>query len=211
MTPSSRRAELHRQQRHDARLRILDAASRLLEEHRWADLRLEDVMREAGLSRTAFYRHFDDRDALLLAMLDEVRVHIGATGQAWKEGVGDPVVALCAGLRELTEAMREHGRLMLAIADSSSHDPQIRAAREELDEQFAAVTAARIAADVAAGRSQVTDPGRVAAALVRLAESELLHAFGQPPYPDVAEVGRTLCEIWGATVYGREAMGQRST
>ena len=83
--PSSRRED-QRQQRADARQRILEAASELLEERRWNELRLEDVMAAAGLSRTVFYRHFDDRATLLLAMLEEILQHIGATGTAWKQG-----------------------------------------------------------------------------------------------------------------------------
>lgn len=204
VTPSSR-ADRQRQQRRDARQRILEAASRLLEERRWTDLRLEDVMAAAGLSRTAFYRHFDDRHTLLLAMLEEVRDHVGETGIDWKTGTGDPVSALCVGLTELAAAMQEHGRLMQAIADAAAYDPGIRAARHEMIGFFDAVTAQRIRADVAAGRSRVRLPDQVAHALVRMNESLLLDAFGHPPYADRREVVATMCEVWVTTIYGREA------
>ena len=125
---ATRRSE-QRQQRADTRQRILEAASVLLEERRWNELRLEDVMAAAGLSRTVFYRHFDDRATLLLAMLEEILQHIGATGTAWKQGVGEPVSALRTGLSELSEAMRTYGRLMQAIADSSAYDAETRTAR----------------------------------------------------------------------------------
>ena len=206
MVISSGRADRQRQQRHDARQRILGAASRLLEEHRWTDLRLEDVMAAAGLSRTAFYRHFDDRHTLLLAMLEEVHDNIGAAGLAWKTGTGDPVGALCTGLGELTSAMQEHGRLMQAIADAAAYDPGIRAARQQMVGLFVDVTAERIHADVDAGRSRVRDPDRVAYALVRMNEGLLLDAFGGPPYGEHREVLATMCEVWATTIYGREAL-----
>jgi len=205
VTPSSR-ADRQRQQRRDARKRILEAASRLLEERRWTDLRLEDVMGAAGLSRTAFYRHFDDRHTLLLAMLEEVRDHIGETGMAWKSGTGEPVSALCVGLTELAAAMQEHGRLVQAIADAAAYDPEIRAAREEMVGFFDDVTARRIRADVASGRSRVRLPDQVAHALVRMNESLLIDAFGRPPYADQREVVATMCEVWVTTIYGREAL-----
>ena len=206
MGPPTRRTELQRQQRRDSRTRILEAASGLLEERRWHELRLEDVMGAAGLSRTAFYRHFDDRDAMLLAMLDEVREHIGAAGPDWKNGVGDQAVALRTGLVELTEAMRQYGRLMQAIADSATYDAGMRSAREELVQGFTDVTAARIRAEVAAGRSGVGAPQDVAEALVRMSESHLLAAFGHPPYPETSDVAATIYEIWASTIYGREVL-----
>ena len=218
MVTASGHADRQRRRRHDARQRILEAASRLLEEHRWSDVRLEDVMAAAGLSRTAFYRHFDDRHTLLLAMLGEVGEHVGATGTAWKAGVGDPVDSLCTGLAELTDAMRDHGRLMQAIAESAAYDADMRAAREQMVRFFVTVTADRIRADVTAGRSRVRDPDRVARALVAMNERVLLDAFGRPPYPDPTEPLETLCEIWVTTIYGRDALdahrpdgAQRST
>ena len=216
MTSTPRRTQLHRQQRRDSRQRILDAASQLLEERRWPEVRLEDVMSAAGLSRTAFYRHFDDRHTLLLAMLDEILHHIGATGADWKEGRGDPVTMLCTGLGELTAAMRQHGRLVQAVADASADDPEVRTARGQVLHEFSVVTEARIRADVEAGRSRVRDPGAVADALVRMNESLLLDAFGQPPYPPDEAITATMCEVWVSTIYGHDALDacepvQRST
>jgi len=185
MVTTSGRADRQRRERQVARQRILEAASGLLEEHRWTDVRLEDVMSAAGLSRTVFYRHFDDRHTLLLAMLDEIRQHIGSTGAAWKAGDPHPVSALCTGLAELTTSMQEHGRLMQAVADAAAY---------------------RIRADVAGGHSRVRDPERVADALVRMNEALLLDAFGSRPYADPAEVRATISEIWVTTIYGREAL-----
>lgn len=203
--------------RADQRRQILEAASTLLEERRWNELRLEDVMAAAGLSRTVFYRHFDDRARLLLAMLEEVLQHIGATGAAWKQGVGEPVGALVTGLSELAEAMREYGRLVQAIADSSAYDAETRAKRAKLVQTFVTVTADRIRADVDAGRSRVRDPRAVADALVRMNETLLLEAFGHPPYPHPGDVAAVMSEVWVCTIYGRPALdeltppAQRST
>src|SRR4051794_3851725 len=95
------RAGRQRAERRDARQRILDAASGLLEELPWHELRLEDLMAAAGLTRTAFYRHFDDRQALLMAMLEQISTDVSAAGATWKQGAGDDVAELRAGLSEL--------------------------------------------------------------------------------------------------------------
>ena len=184
----------------------MEAAATLLEERRWRDVPLEEVMARAGLARTAFYRHFDDRGALLLALLDRVRVGVDESGSVWKsvtpDGATDSEADMRAGLAELTEAMVRHGRLMQAVADESPSDAAIAAAHEGMVAHFVDVTAARIAADVAAGRSRVARPQETADALVRMNEGVLLHAFGRRPLGDPHEVSDVLASIWIATVYG---------
>ena len=50
------------------RTAILDAARRLFEERRSPDVELEEIAREAGVSRQAIYLHFGNRAGLLLAV-----------------------------------------------------------------------------------------------------------------------------------------------
>jgi len=60
----------------ETRTRILEAAARLLEEHRGEGVRMSDVAGEAGVSRQAVYLHFGTRAELMVATArygDEVR------------------------------------------------------------------------------------------------------------------------------------------
>ena len=50
---------------------IVDAALILLEQESFSALSLREVTREAGISPTAFYRHFDSMEALGLVLIDE--------------------------------------------------------------------------------------------------------------------------------------------
>jgi AcrR family transcriptional regulator len=50
---------------------LLDAALRLLEDGSFAALSLRQVAREAGVTPTAFYRHFDDLEQLGLVLVSE--------------------------------------------------------------------------------------------------------------------------------------------
>jgi AcrR family transcriptional regulator len=50
---------------------LLDAALRLLEDGSFASLSLRQVAREAGVTPTAFYRHFDDLEQLGLVLVGE--------------------------------------------------------------------------------------------------------------------------------------------
>lgn len=203
MSPRLERTAERRRRRGDTRRRILDAALELLEARPWPDVPLEDVMAATGLTRTAFYRHFGDREQLLLALLGDAGGRLEAAGRAWKEGSGEPLEELRAGLEEMTAAMVDHGRLIQAIVDAAAHDPDVRAAFAELVRGFVDVTAARIRSEVAAGRSDVRDPEDVAAALVRMSQSHLLAGFRRRPFGDPARATATLTEIWCATIYGR--------
>jgi AcrR family transcriptional regulator len=53
------------------RRRLLTAARAVLARRAWSHVKIEGILREAGLSRRAFYRHFESKDHLLLALLDE--------------------------------------------------------------------------------------------------------------------------------------------
>ncbi len=81
--------------------RLLDAAYAVLRRSGELEPRVSDVVREAGLSNQAFYRHFRSKDELLLALLDDgqrlllttletrmARAEPGAARvRAWVEGV----------------------------------------------------------------------------------------------------------------------------
>lgn len=67
-------AEHHARRRAD----ILAAAGRLFAEHGVVATDLKDVAAEVGLSRTALYRYFPDRDRLFLAWADELHGHVAA-------------------------------------------------------------------------------------------------------------------------------------
>ena len=51
--------------------RLVAAALVLIERHGELEPRVGDIVREAGLSNQAFYRHFASKQALLVAVLDE--------------------------------------------------------------------------------------------------------------------------------------------
>lgn len=195
----------HAERRELSRRRILDAARELLEDRPWSEVGIEDVTHRADLTRTAFYRHFDDRQTLLLALVDDVGVGLDRIADPWERGEGEPLATLRAALRELVGVYHEHGRLLRAIADAATQDPDVSAMYAQLGARFSASASERIAAEVAEGRSQVADPHEVGAALVWMNERYLLDRFGQAPLGDPERAADALTEIWLRAVYGRDA------
>jgi AcrR family transcriptional regulator len=58
---------------------LLDAALVVMRRDGTIDPKVADIVREAGLSNQAFYRHFDGKDALLLALLADGRERLAGT------------------------------------------------------------------------------------------------------------------------------------
>jgi AcrR family transcriptional regulator len=190
---------MHRRRRSRTRRRILDAALALLEERPWSEISLEQIMARADLSRTAFYRHFDDRQLLLLALLEDVGVRLEDVPARWQDGVGDPETELRAALLELATVYMRHGRLLAAIADVSADDADVRAVYRGLVERLSAAVARRLASDP---RRPVEDPEEVAYALIWMNEAYLKSRFGRTPLGDPQRAAAALAEVWIATTRG---------
>ena len=71
--------------------RIVDAAARAIRRDGFAGVGVAEVMKDAGLTHGGFYAHFDSRDALLVAALDEAgRVSARAIAERrGSRGVGE--------------------------------------------------------------------------------------------------------------------------
>lgn len=74
------RAVSERHEAYTAEIRaLLDAALEVMRRNETIDPRVTDIVRAAGLSNQAFYRHFKGKDELLLALLEDGRERLAAT------------------------------------------------------------------------------------------------------------------------------------
>ena len=74
------RALAERHQTLTAEIRaLLDAALVVMQRADTIDPKVTDIVRESGLSNQAFYRHFDGKDALFLALLADGRDRLART------------------------------------------------------------------------------------------------------------------------------------
>jgi AcrR family transcriptional regulator len=110
----------------EARRRILDAARVLLQERPFAELSVRAVMAEAGLTRTIFYRYFDDLPALAADLLPDSDDPLVA--QVQRTDDDEELVRLM--IDGLVATYAEHGPLLRAIDDAARHDPAVAAQLE---------------------------------------------------------------------------------
>jgi AcrR family transcriptional regulator len=191
----------HREQREASYRRQLDVARELVEDRQWSEVSIGLVAQRAGLTRTAFYKHFADRRALLMALFGEVSDELSTAPSAWLEA-GDPPAGLREALADLVAVYVRHGRLLRAIAEESTQDAELGDAYSRFGAEAAARTAEQIERDVAAGRSSVTDPAETATALVWMNERYLNERFGHHPLGDADRCAAALTEVWVRTIYG---------
>jgi AcrR family transcriptional regulator len=62
----------------DRRVLIIEVAGRLFGERGYDGTRLDDVAAAAGVTKPVLYRHFDNKTALYLALLDRHRADLGS-------------------------------------------------------------------------------------------------------------------------------------
>lgn len=193
----------HEARRRDTRRRILDTAFALVEKRPWHEITLEEVMADAGLTRTAFYRHFPSREALLMALLEDLGLTLEDVPAAWERGEGDPPSELRSAVEALVQTYTRVGRLLAAVAEAATRDDQIRELYFGLADRLIAAVADRITVEVEAGRSEVDDPLEVARALIWMNEGYLQAQLGRELRGDPLRAAAALSDVWIATVYGR--------
>src|SRR5215204_2014710 len=115
---SSGRRTQARMTRLESRQRIVAAATELVRERSYAELSVDAVMREAGLGRTIFYRHFDDLGDLLMGTGREA---IEALYQAQLSFVetrhDEPFAAVRAAFETAVAVYQRHGPLLRCISE----------------------------------------------------------------------------------------------
>lgn len=198
--------ERHAKQRAATRQRLLDTSRELLEEMPWSDVSIERIATRAGLTRTAFYKHFPDRDAILLELLEALAAQLEEIPAVWERADrAEPEALLRDAVAKLVDTFQRHGRLLRALADEASQHEEVGRRYMELGARLSAGVAERIARDVASGRSTLADPEEVATALIWMNERFLHQRFGRQPVGDPKRAADALAAVWIRTLYGAEA------
>jgi AcrR family transcriptional regulator len=144
--------------------RLLAAGRDALGEHGYGGLRVDDVLRRAGMSTRAFYRHFAGKADLFLALFEEESVRASDRLRAEVEGAGEPVARLrawVAAVLGLAYRPRLAGRARLFAGEGGSLAHQFpdevdRATRRQREPLEAAIQAGVDSGDFP-GADPVTD------------------------------------------------------
>lgn len=180
---------------------ILGATETLLEDRSFRDLTIEDVMVQAGMTRTAFYRYFPDLEGVLLRQLLGMRDELALAADLWLAGAADPTAGLLVAATALAELFEAHGRLLLALADAAAGSPDVEAAWHATVRSFVEPVHRRIVELQDRGLADVADANQTAAALVWMTERYLLESYGRGSGVPVDVAADTVATIWCRTLF----------
>ncbi len=198
--PTTATKERRRQSRAESRAAILEAADAFLRERSFRELTVDEVMAAAGLSRTIFYRHFDDLADLVLRVMEAVGGELIDASDEMAAAGGDPE-ALRTGLERVVAFWAEHGPLIGAVADATTYDPAVQSVYDTIFARFIERTEAGLRAGQEAGRIGDLDVRATAEALTCLNERYLLRTLGRTPQADSEVVLQTLTTIWSRVLF----------
>ena len=154
-------------------------------------------MAQVGLTRTAFYRHFEDTTDLVLRLLQELMIKLYPVAKRWRATAGERYPdAAREGLAAIVDFFVADGPLLRAIVDAAVIDDRIEVAYRGVTETFTELTAQALERLVADGRLEALDCRAVASALNHMNHAYLLAEFGREPFGDRDVVLATVERIW---------------
>lgn len=194
-----------RQSSVETRRQIVEATTGLLEERGAAGLNVSAIMARAGVTRTTFYRQFDDVYGVVAAILDAIASELAERAGAWfkdVDAVGSREVIYSNTLRA-GRNIKPVITLLGAIVDATALDTALRTLwHEAILQPRSDATAAAIRRDQAAGvvPSQI-DPDSTALALTLMGERAALEILGRRD-GSPEEYASILSPIWESVLFG---------
>jgi AcrR family transcriptional regulator len=194
-----------RQSGAETRRQVIEAAAVLLEERGAAVLNVSAIMERAGISRTAFYRQFDDVHGVVATLLDAISGELAENAGAWfneENAIGSRAVIYGNALRSGRTIQPRIG-LIAAVVDATALDASLRRLWREtvlqprIDAAAHAIRRDQTAGEVPAG----IDPDATALALTLMGEQVALEVLGRRG-GSPEEYATILAPIWEAVLFG---------
>ncbi len=176
----------------DERANLVRAAWAVLRRSGFDGFKVRLVMRESGLSARTFYRHFPDKDALLVAMIrDEYSGFARLLTEMTAEAGSDPEAAVSCWIREFLIGLSDPAREARARVFTAHHAVMWKHPDATAEANQLVIEPLRTAIDrgVEMGVFACTDPASDALQISRLVSGALNEVLSQRPSPpDVTDV-----------------------
>jgi len=128
-TVSARRQQARRREIVDRLLPVVEA--RMRELGSYANLRVDDLLPDALLSRSTFYRYFQDKNELLIALAEPVFHDVRTAAiRPWERRTAPTQAELQAELRHTFDLYLPHLPVINALVEASYAAPSVRALYE---------------------------------------------------------------------------------
>ena len=158
---------------------LLDHAAELFAERGYAETRVIDIVRAAGVAKGLFYWYFENKEAVFRELIERTRLRMRQQqGQAIDEHA-NPLMRVRQGTEASVRFMGEHRRLY-TMTDLESLGPELTGLLRAGSDVHAADTARHIAAGIDQGLIRDDDPSMLAWGVVGTVSSlSQLHRTGR--------------------------------
>lgn len=182
---------------------IVAAATRVLARKGYARTSLNDIAREAGMSKGAVHYHFPSKEALVSKVLERACDWVAErTKDAWQRGGNDPIEALRASVRELWAVRTSRSDEVAVVADllaQSLHDESLRPQLAGYYSFASAQTTEYLVSALAAfGLRPKVSPTLIPRLLLGLLDGLVLQVFVDPEVIDAEDLVKSVELIAGA-------------
>lgn len=128
----------------DRKAELLEHAERLFEERGFADTRMVDIARAAGVAKGLVYWYFESKEALFLDIILDVRARLRRAQVEATAAVDDPLEKIYVGMVASVEFVARNASLY-GLMQQGASNPQFSSAQAESSRVHAGDTAAIIA------------------------------------------------------------------
>ena len=192
-----------RVKREATRRAIMDAVEALLQNGSYEEVRVEDVMGTAGLTRTAFYRYFPELESVLLAWIEIIRGEFTEAANLWLSFDVDPDEGLLTAMTGLAEVWTRHAGLVRGIFDAATTGSRVQLAWRQLVESFLGPVQQRLDDLSRQGRISLPNTGETARALVWMTERYFFETIAREHAVSVEIASSTLADIWRRVLFNQ--------
>lgn len=196
--------------RADAEARTLAVVEELLRDGvGFAELSVERIATQAGLSRSTFYLYFGDKTELAVRLAHSLKSATFDTGTDWDSSSPESGLDwLANAYHRIIRNYRERPAALAAVQEAAAYEPAVREVLDAEKERFTDRIAARLRHEQRAGRTAAgLDPVLAARVMVWGGEHVIVsHVAGTPA--DAAmdvKLARELAESHWYGVYRRPA------
>lgn len=172
--------------------RLRDAARQVFREHGFGGARVEDIVEVAGVSHGTFYTYYENKSAILNALVDDAAVRLReVVDEPW---VGEDVPEVVHDvIRRFVDALGDEGDVISAWIEAAAHDQHFRERLRRVRTEYTSTVAGHLGPALA---HTDHDPTVAAGALVAMVEGYTTDRLAAAGSAGREAAVRTLAEIW---------------
>jgi AcrR family transcriptional regulator len=189
-----------RRTRAEVQAAVREALVELLAERPFKDVTIDELARRAGLSRTAFYFYYPDKNEVLKEAAETVAAEVYTAADRLWHGSGPPEQLVREAIEGIAAVYQNHGDMFRAGLEVTTYDEEFREFYWALIGRFVDATAEHLRRELASGRARPLDVDVTAESLVWMAE-RCAYAFFLTEGREPSEVIDALTSIWVHALY----------